>query len=90
MCTNIVITCFWGGGDELYAMHMIRKSINRLKVSSNVDLARMNTDCTANSSRNTTSMSISEASTPLTNIRTMDLLKPEPSSSTRLLQPENM
>lgn len=59
-----------------------------MQVSSNVDLARMNADSGANVGRNT--MSISEASTPLANIRSMDLLKPEASSSTRLLQPDSM
>ncbi|XP_031631987.1 potassium voltage-gated channel subfamily KQT member 5-like [Contarinia nasturtii] len=58
-------------------------------VSSNVDLARMSSEIAGNSGRNT--MSITDASTPmLTNIRTMDLLKPEASSSTRLLQPDTM
>ncbi|XP_055319189.1 potassium voltage-gated channel subfamily KQT member 4 isoform X1 [Sitodiplosis mosellana] len=57
-------------------------------VSSNVDLARMSAEHSGNGGRHT--VSITEASTPLTNIRTMDLLKPEASSSTRLLQPDNM
>lgn len=59
-------------------MKLINRFIKQMQVSSNVDLARMNTDCSGNSSRNATSISISEASTPLTNVRSMDLLKPEP------------
>lgn len=58
------------------------------QVNSNVDLERMNLDTAASGSRN--AISISEASTPLTNIRTMDLLKPEASSSARILQPDTM
>lgn len=47
-----------------------------VQVSSNVDLARMSAD-NASGIGGRRTVSITEASTPLTNIRTMDLLKPD-------------
>lgn len=93
--TEIVITpmspvcvCFVSMFIKYLSHILINTFCTNMQVSSNADLARMNTESTGNVGRNT--MSISEASTPLANIRTMDLLKPEASSSTRLLQPDSM